>query len=334
MKKILIIGMNYIGDTIFITPLIRAIKKHYKDCIIDIVNGKRGIDILKENPHINKIIIREENTLENLLEKLKKENYDIGFAATTAFYGASILYKAKIPIRAGVSSELRGIFLNKKTSWKKHKRHIVDTILSILKPMNIETDGIKTELFLTEEENNFGIEKMKNYKNCLLVHGGATRISKRYNAENFAELIEMFYKKIQVPIILIGSASKEDIEFANKMKSKLGNIITEDLTAKLSIRELMAVIKNSYALIGGDSAPLHIANAFNIYSIGIFGDTLPLIYGARGEKSFNIEARRKYCSFLKSFHCEYIKRGCKTVDCLNRLKPEEILNYLIEVYYI
>ena len=37
MKKILIIGMNYIGDTIFITPLIRAIKKHYKDCIIDIV---------------------------------------------------------------------------------------------------------------------------------------------------------------------------------------------------------------------------------------------------------------------------------------------------------
>ena len=334
MKKILIIGMNYIGDTIFITPLIRAIKKHYKDCIIDIVNGKRGIDILKENPHINKIIVREENTLENLLEKLRKENYDIGFAATTAFYGASILYKAKIPIRAGVSSELRGIFLNKKTSWKKHKRHIVDTILSILKPMNIETDGIKTELFLTEEENNFGIEKMKNYKNCLLVHGGATRISKRYNAENFAELIEMFYKKIQVPIILIGSASKEDIDFANKMKSKLGNIITEDLTAKLSIRELMAVIKNSYALIGGDSAPLHIANAFNIYSIGIFGDTLPLIYGARGDKSFNIEARKKYCSFFKSFHCEYIKRGCKTVDCLNRLKPEEILNYLIEVYYI
>ena len=108
MKKILIIGMNYIGDTIFITPLIRAIKKHYKDCIIDIVNGERGIDILKENPYINKIIIRNEN----ILEKVKKENYDIGFAATTAFYGASILYKAKIPIRAGVKSELRGILLN------------------------------------------------------------------------------------------------------------------------------------------------------------------------------------------------------------------------------
>ena len=332
MKKILIIGMNYIGDTIFITPLIRAIRKHYKDCIIDIVNGKRGIDILKENPYINKIIIREEYTLESLLENIKKENYDIGFTATTAFYGASILYKAKIQIRAGVSSELRGILLNKKTSWKKHSRHIVNTILSILKPINIETDGIETELFLTEEENNFGIEKMKNYKNCLIVHGGATRISKRYNLDNFAELIEMFYKKIQVPIILIGSNSKEDIDFASKMKAKLGDIIAEDFTAKLSIRELMAVIKNSYALIGGDSAPLHIANAFNIYSIGIFGDTLPLIYGARGEKAFNIEARKKYCNFFKSFHCEYIKRGCKTVDCLNRLKPEYILPYLISVY--
>lgn len=328
MKKILIIGMNYIGDTIFITPLIRALKKYYNDGIIDIVNGERGIDILKENPHINKIIIRDEK----VLEKIKKENYDIGFAATAAFYGASLLYKAKIPIRVGVDSELRGILLNKKTSWKKHSRHIVDTILSILKTMNIESDGKATELFLSEEENNFGAEKMKNYKNALIVHGGATRISKRYNADNFAKLIEMFYKKIQVPIILIGSNSKEDIDFANKMKAKLKNIIAEDFTAKLSIRELMAVIKHSYTLIGGDSAPLHIANALNIYSIGIFGDTLPLIYGVRGEKSFNIEARKKYCSFLKSFRCEYIKRGCKTVDCLNELKAEEILPYLISIY--
>lgn len=326
MKKILIIGMNYIGDTIFITPLIRAVKKHYKDSIIDIVNGEKGIDILKENPHINKVIVRNENTLENI----KKENYDIGFSATTAFYGASLLYKAKIPIRVGVNSEFRGILLNKKTSWKKHKRHIVDTILSILKPMNIEPDGINTELFLSEEENRFGIEKMKNYKNALIVHGGATRISKRYNADNFSKLIEIFYKQIQVPIILIGS--KEDIDFANKMKERLGNIIKEDWTAKLSIRELIVVVKNSYALIGGDSAPLHIANALNIYSIGVFGDTLPLIYGVRGEKAFNIEARKKYCSFFKSFHCEYIKRGCKTADCLNKLKPEEILPYLISIY--
>lgn len=326
MKKILIIGMNYIGDTIFITPLIRAVKKHYKDSIIDIVNGEKGIDILKENPHINKVIIRDENTLENI----KKENYDIGFSATTAFYGASLLYKAKIPVRVGVNSEFRGILLNKKTYWKKHKRHIVDTILSILKPMNIEPDGINTELFLSEAENRFGIEKMKNYKNALIVHGGATRISKRYNADNFSKLIEIFYKQIQVPIILIGS--KEDIDFANKMKERLGNIIKEDWTAKLSIRELIAVVKNSYALIGGDSAPLHIANALNIYSIGVFGDTLPLIYGVRGEKAFNIEARKKYCSFFKSFHCEYIKRGCKTADCLNKLKPEEILPYLISIY--
>ena len=86
---------------------------------------------------------------------------------------------------------------------------------------------------------------MKNYKNALIIHGGATRISKRYNAENFSKLIEMFYKKIKVPIILIGSNSKEDIDFANKMKAKLGDIIKEDFTAKLSIRELMAIIKNS-----------------------------------------------------------------------------------------
>lgn len=326
MTKILIIGMNYIGDTIFITPLIRAVKKHYNDSTIDVVNGARGIDILKENPYINNIIVRDDK----VSEYIKNQNYDIGITATTAFYGASLLYKAKIPIRAGVNSECRGFLLNKKTSWKKHKRHIVDTILSILKPMNIETDGINTEIFLSEEENNFGIDKMKNYKNALLVHGGATRISKRYGIDNFSKLIDMFYKEKQVPVILIGS--KDDLDFSEEMKKRLGNIIADDFTNKLSIRELISVIKHSYALIGGDSAPLHIANASNIYSIGIFGDTLPLIYGARGDKAINIEARKKYCTALKSFHCEYMKRGCKTIDCLKKLDPEEIMPSLLSVY--
>ena len=326
MVKILIIGMNYIGDTIFITPLIRAIKKHYKDSIIDIVNGVVGVDILKENPYINRIIVRDDKTL----DYIKTQNYDVGFTATTAFYGAALLYKAKIPIRVGVNSEFRGFLLTKKTSWKKHNRHIVDTILSILKPMNINDDGINTELFLTKEENSFGLNKMKGYNRVLLVHGGATRMSKRYGIDNFSKLIELFYKEYKVPIILIGS--KDDISFSKEIRSRLNNIIIDDFTNKLSIRELISIIKNSYALIGGDSAPLHIANACNIYSIGIFGDTLPLIYGARGDKATNIEDRKKYCNVFKSFHCEYIKRGCKTIDCLKKLSPEYVLSSLIKVY--
>ena len=153
---------------------------------------------------------------------------------------------------------------------------------------------------------------------------------KRYGIDNFSKLIEMFYKEKKVPIILIGA--KDDIDFADEMKNRLRNIIADDFTNKLSIRELISIIKNSYALIGGDSAPLHIANACGIYSIGIFGDTLPLIYGARGEKAINIEARKKYCNALKSFHCEYMKRGCKTIDCLKKLSYEEVLPHLLNVY--
>ncbi len=326
MKKIIIIGMNYIGDTIFITPLIRTLKEHYKDCIIDVVNGIKGIDILKENPYINKVIINDKDTL----EYIKKEKYDIGYTATTAFYGASMLYKALIPIRAGVNSELRGFLLTHKTSWKKHNRHIIDTILSPLEKLNIEVKNKNTELFLTEEEVNQGKTKMQNIEKALIVHGGATRVSKRYNKENFTKLLQMFYEHTKANIVLIGS--KDDLDFSNYIKEKLGNIIKEDFTNKLTIRELISVINQGYALIGGDSSPLHIANALGIYSIGIYGDTLPLIYGVRGKKAINIENRKKYCTTLKSYKCEYIKRGCKTVDCLNRLKAEEILPHLLEIY--
>lgn len=327
ITKIIIVGMNYIGDTIFITPLIRAIKKHYSDSVIDVINGEKGIDILKNNPYINNIIVKPKNNIKSIIKDIRK--YDIGFAATTALYGAYILYKAKIPIRAGVNSEMRGIFLTHKTPWKKHSRHIIDTILSPLPLLNIEIDGTNTEIFLTENELEFGKEKMKSFNKPLIVHGGATRISKRYPVENFAKLINMFYDKTNTDIILVGS--KDDIEFSKKMKSMLGKKIAADFTGEISIRELISVIKNSYAFIGGDSAPLHIANAMGIYTLGIYGDTKPIVYGVRGDKAINVEGR-KYCRNIKSFHCEYIKRGCKSIECLKNLKPEYILPYLLSFY--
>lgn len=327
--KIIIIGMNYIGDTLFITPLIRALKKHYGVSIIDIVNGEKGIDILKGNPYINNIIIKYKENMNRILEDIKKEKYDMGFAATTAFYGAHMLYKAKIPIRAGVNSECRGIFLTHKTPWKKHSRHIIDTILSPLKLLNIKEDGINTEIFLTEEELKYGTDKMKGYSNALAVHGGATRISKRYPIENFSKLIDEFYNETKAPVILVGS--KDDIDFSKEMRNRLKNKIAEDFTGNLSIRSLASVLKNCHAFVGGDSAPLHIANAMNIYSLGIYGDTIPLVYGVRGDKATNIEAR-KYCPKIKSFHCEYIKRGCKSIECLYKLEPQKILPYLTKLY--
>lgn len=331
-EKILIIGMNYIGDTLFTTPLIKNLFTHYKDSTIDIVNGDNGVDILKNNPYINKIITRPKNKNEYkaYIERLKNEKYTIGYAATPSFYGAYDLYKAGIKIRAGVNSEARGILLNYTNGWKKHERHIIDTILSTLTKLEVPILYKDTEIYLTKEEINKAKDTLANYNKACIVHLGSTRKSKRYPINKFVHLLKKIKKEINCPIILIGSGN-DDLALSIELKNISTDIIDLDLTNKLNIRELSAIISLSYSFIGGDSSPLHIASSFNIHTLGIYGDTYSSIYGARGKNSVNTKGH-EYCPFLKSYYCEHFKRGCKSMECLNNLSEENLFNLFCNFY--
>ena len=61
MKKILIINTFGIGDCLFSTPLVRAIKNRYSDTKITYICNKRSYDIIRNNPHVSKVYIFEKD---------------------------------------------------------------------------------------------------------------------------------------------------------------------------------------------------------------------------------------------------------------------------------
>ncbi len=333
IKKIVVFGMNYIGDSLFVTPLIRSIKKHYgDDCTIDVINGKRGNDVLINNKDISNIIVRpiDNNDYTKYINNIKNTNYDIAFIANTNFLSAQEAWKAHIPIRVGLDTDMRGMLLTKSVKYKKFSTHIIDGMLSILEPLNIKIETTKTNITLSDDESKYGKSIMNQFDKSLIVHAGATRLSKRYPTEKFAEVISMFYDKTQIPTVLIGGS--DDIELSNNIERLAKpNSIGLNVTGKTSIRQMISIIKYGYIFLGGDSAPLHIANAFDLYTVGIYGDTLPLMYGVRGEKSINIEARHNCSNAIKNFHCRYIKRGCKTIECLKNIESATVLNAMLDI---
>ncbi len=333
IKKIVVFGMNYIGDSLFVTPLISSIKKHYGDeCTIDIINGGRGSDIFINNSDINNIIVRpnDKNDYAIYIDRIKDTHYDIAFIANTNFLSAWEAWKASVPIRVGLNSDMRGMLLTKSVKYKKFSTHIIDGILSILEPLDIPIKTTKAIITLSKDESEFGRSMMSQFEKSLVIHAGATRLSKRYPTEQFAEVISMFYEQTQIPAVLIGGS--DDIELsANIERLAKPNSIGLNITGKTSIREMMSIIKYGYIFLGGDSAPLHIANAFDLYTVGIYGDTLPIMYGVRGEKAINIEARTNCSNAVKNFHCTYMKRGCKTIECLRNIEVQNILQSMLKL---
>ncbi len=58
-KKVLIVNVNWIGDVLFSTPLVSAIKKAYSESYIAYICNLKVKDILNTNPDINEVFVFE-----------------------------------------------------------------------------------------------------------------------------------------------------------------------------------------------------------------------------------------------------------------------------------
>ena len=119
------------------------------------------------------------------------------------------------------------------------------------------------------------IKAKKNYsineqtKNIIL-GVSASGPTKRWDIENYIKLATYLndYKKCKFFI----AAGKSDLSIINKIKiSKINNICIA--MEKLSISNILPIIKNCDLYIGNDTGFMHMSAALGIKSIGIFTDS-------------------------------------------------------------
>ncbi|MBI4978055.1 MAG: lipopolysaccharide heptosyltransferase II [Spirochaetes bacterium] len=335
-RRVLIVGMNYIGDTLFTTPLIRAMHKSHRRTAVDVLNGPRGTAMLENNPYIRTVISKppagDRAAFDALIARIVQERYDIAIAASTSFESARIPYLAKIPVRAGLRTELRS-FMFTHSAPRDMRTNIILQMLDILKPLGIAHDDSRMDLFISDDEHKEALavlaKKRIAKEHTLIVHPGATRAQKRWPVEYFVKLIRQFNDDQGFPVILIGG--KEDEARNAIIAADCGRAITLDLTGQLSLRTLAAVIRTAWAFVGNDSAPLHMASALNVHTVGLFGQTDPVTYGTLHDGGYNLSMRRA-CHPIRRFACARITRGCGDNVCMRLVTVDMVMEKLRDIF--
>jgi ADP-heptose:LPS heptosyltransferase len=82
-KRILIFNVNWLGDVLFSSATIRNIRRNYPSSYIASVIPSRCYPILKNNPHLDEVIIFDEHDRHkgglaklNFVSQLKKKEFD------------------------------------------------------------------------------------------------------------------------------------------------------------------------------------------------------------------------------------------------------------------
>ena len=268
--KILVILPNWLGDAIMATPAIELLSKYYPNARFTFVGSYVSIEALKYHPLCEKAIVDETKKAPSRLlatYKLAKELGEFSLAITfrNQLHSSLLLRFTKTVICLAKSSWHSRLLLSH-TPHIKANRHLVEQYSKLAMINSDDFDGESPGLKLYIEAKNFA-------KPMLGINAGATYGSaKRWYPERFAEVGASFSNEYD--IIVFGGPA--EVEMAQEIENHLITLGVKNYTnlaGKTNIKELCASIGGCSLFVTNDSGPMHVAAAYNVPTVAIFGPT-------------------------------------------------------------
>ena len=285
IRKILIRSVNWIGDAVMTTPAISIIREHFPHAKITILANEPVSQLFSNHPGIDKVITFKRQGKHHgvagrlrLAAELRKQAFDLAIILPNSFDSALVPWLAGIPARIGKCSDGRTLLLNGRYTAAKGAPpcHEVEYYLNLMRYFGITGSCTQPHLFITPEEADraSGLLAENGIQPADFVLGinpGASYGSaKRWYPDRFAEVARRLADEWSAKVVIFGGPGETAI--AGDIESRLEGAAM-NLAGKTSVRELMSLIRRCNFFITNDSGPMHIAAAFDVPLVAIFGST-------------------------------------------------------------
>ncbi len=282
IKRVLIIRTSSFGDIILTTPLIRALAQSLPGARIDYFTKQQYQSLLQYHPSVKVIGFDPDSGLAGLIRavrELKANRYDLVIDLQVnprsiilrGFSGARMQRRYR-------KYSLKRRLLKRGINLLREAPPVAERYFSALEDFGILPNGKGPEIFFPDQERNradqilagAGLAGMP----LLGLAPGASRFTKQWPAERFAQTGAILAGKFSAGVVILGG--KEDQGAAGKAAAGLqarGIVKVKNLAGSLSILESAAVLSRLNLLLSNDTALMHLATAVGTPVAAIFGST-------------------------------------------------------------
>lgn len=288
MKSLLIVSVTGMGDSLWATPAIRALKKTFPDVFIDLLTNEPWIPLFENNPNLNAVFSYQKKWYLQWKTILKLRSFK--FDKILVFHANKDFARVQCYLNYGQIWGLQNF------SWIPEDCqvlidtpvHAIQKRLKLLEKIGVKADGSHMDLILAEKAKKEGIsflEKIGFAQNeYVYVNVGASSNIRRWPSERFMGIIERFLDETQLNVVLGAGPTEGDwVEFLVK-KFNTGRVIS---TRKLPLAVDAFIIGKSRITITSDTGPMHLAFAQRVPTIALFGATHPDYSGPPNPKDEN-----------------------------------------------
>jgi heptosyltransferase-2 len=341
--KILVVQPSWVGDAVMATPALRAIRERFPAARIAYMMKRYVKPLYTGLPWADQLITyRSGKTtkkagkgLFDLAGRLRGAKFDLAILLPNSFQTALVCKMANIPRVVGYDRDGRGFLLSDKLLPRKEKGKFVPTpivkyYMGLAHYLGSQGRDCSLKLFVTESERREAgdvLEKCGLARDIerpaasgkapliLLNPGAQFGTAKLWPAEYFTVLADRLVEELGATILISGSPRERRIIDAISRSMKHAPV---DLLSKGStLGTLKEIVRRCDLMITNDTGPRHIAAAFDVPVVTLFGPTHP------EWTEINFAKERKLAVKVFCGPCQ--KKTCPLDHrCMIRLTPQMV----------
>lgn len=345
MHRILLVRLRQIGDVVFTTPAVHALRRHFPAAHLTYIVEPAAAPIVLHNPHLDEVIVaprargvrgmREDLALGR---RLRAGRYDLAIDFHGGPRAALLTWLSGAPERIGYEVAGRSWMYTRRIARPRElrPRHSVENQWDLLAALGIgppERSEFPVEMPVESQAaltvaDRLARAGVAGADALVVVHVSAGNPFRRWPAEHFVALVSALAGGDPRCRIVITSGPSEG-DAAGRVIADARARLDRGTAARVlscgefSLPELRALVERAALYIGGDSGPLHVAATTRVPIVGLYGPTLPSRSAPwRSEDSVteSVDAGALPCR-----PCD--QRVCEPGDfrCLTSIQPAQVL---------
>jgi heptosyltransferase-2 len=359
-QRILVRGVNWLGDAVMTTPALGRLREKFPAAHITLLCAEKICPLFEQHPAVNETIpFAKGDGVFAIAKKLRAGKFDLALVLPNSPRSALEVFAAGIPHRIGYARPWRNFFLTQtiasrseavkmcKPTVKKIREllaadvnqrrmpiaplaHQIHEYLHLAAALGANPQPLPPQLAVTLAEIAAAKEKFglgKNSQPIMGLNPGAEYgPAKRWPVAKFISVAKEIRQRTDCTWILFGG--KNDVAMTAQIESAIQHPLsaTCNLAGKTSLRELMALLQLCRVVLTNDTGPMHVAAALGTPVVVPFGSTSPELTGPGlpGAALHHLLKSDAPCSpcFLRECPIDF--------RCMNDIQEERVIKAVIE----
>lgn len=329
--RVLIVRLSHIGDCLSTIPLALALREAYPRATIGWAVERPSDQLLACVPEVDQVLTLPRHWSKSLSGWMTARRVVRGFAPDVTIDPQSLTKSALLAAISGAPTRI-GLARpegRELAPWlatdlvQTTSPHLVDRTLETLRGLNRQPVKPRWNLVLPRVAIDFADDVVKAEGlggPFAVINPGGTWPAKRWLPERFAGVASYLARERGVRSLVVWAGDEERAWAETIVEGASG---AAALAPRTSLVELAAILKRAAFYLGGDSGPMHLAQAVGTRCVALFGPTLPERCGPYGsghvtlqryyQKGSSRERRRAPNHALRAIETEEVCNACEQV---------------------